>query len=85
MRAIRRDASLDFTLFALANLSASGATSQAPGEVAVLADDMPSGVHVTLPSPLPDLLRGVDSKGAQGEVSGLLLRAAAGAALDSIF
>jgi hypothetical protein len=73
------------TLFALASRSASGAsaTSLALGDAALA--DMPSGVPVTLLSPLPALLRGVESRGAQGEVSGLLLRAAAGAALDRIF
>jgi hypothetical protein len=53
--------------------------------VAALQDDRPSGVPLALASPLTALLRGVDSRGAQGEVRGLLLRAEAGAALDRIF
>ncbi len=75
------------TLFAFASLSASGVSpvTLAPGDMAALADDSPSGVQDALESPRVDLLRGVERNGAQGDVRGLLLRAAAGAAFDKIF
>ena len=76
------------TLFAFANLSASG-TSPTPcpphGDVAPLAHTTPMGVTDVLSAPPLPLLRGVVRTGAQGEVRGLLLREGAGAALDRIF
>jgi hypothetical protein len=72
---------------ALANLSASGASAHElpPGDAAALKEDSARGVQEALESPLAVLLRGVESRGAHGEVSGLLLRTADGAVLERIF
>jgi hypothetical protein len=72
------------TLFALASLSARGASTPCGNDTAP-EHASACGVADALVSPRLSLERGVERTGAQGEVRGLLLRAAAGAALDKIF
>ena len=68
-------------MFAFARRSASGASAPAPADGDCAAEPSARGVH----DALAVLLRGVDSSGAQGEVRGLLLRAAEGAVRARIF